>query len=89
MEVSLFHNIIVTGSSERKIYLWDYEFAKLIACVEIEKETEPTGFCFLNGYRLLLISTNTAFVHILKFSVKEFKASLELIGSFKIDSYNS
>lgn len=74
MEVSLYHNIIVTGSSGRKIFVWDYEFVKLIACIEIEKGTEPTGFSIINGYRLLIISTNSGMIYILKFNIKEFKA---------------
>ncbi|KAL4463948.1 hypothetical protein ABPG74_005885 [Tetrahymena malaccensis] len=87
MEVSLFHNIIVTGSSGRKVFIWDYEFVKLIACIEIDKGTEPTGFFFINGYRVLIITTNSGMIYILKFNVKELKAQFELIGYFNISNY--
>ena len=89
MEVSLYHNIIITGSSSRKIYIWDYEFVKLIACIEIDKGTEPTGFTIINGYRLLFISTNLGIIYILKFNIKEFKAQFELIGVINLNTFES
>lgn len=70
MEVSLFHNIIITGSFERKLYIWDYEFAKLIACVKLERGTEPTAICILSGFCLILIATNAGMIHLIKFDIK-------------------
>lgn len=86
MEISLFHNIIITGSCESKIYIYDYEYGKLIACLSIERGTEPTGFSVINGYRLLLIATNSGILHILRFFIKDFKAHFELFGSFSLSS---
>lgn len=84
MEVSLYHSIIATSSSDRQVYLWDYEYMKLIGSVELERGSEPTGLVFINGYRLLLIATNSGRIYVLRFSVKEFKISFEIICSFNL-----
>jgi len=85
MEVSLFHNIIITGSFERKLYVWDYEFSKLIACIKLERGTEPTAICILSGFCLILIATNAGMIHLIKFDVKGLKSSFELVFSFRIN----
>ena len=30
LEISLFLNLIVTGSVDRNVYLWDFEYARLV-----------------------------------------------------------
>lgn len=82
MEVSVYHNIIITGSSERKLYVWDYEYCKLVACIELIKGVEPTGIYILNCYKMIIIATSSGMIHFIKFSIKEFKAKFELIFSF-------
>lgn len=67
MEVSLFHNILITGASDQSVYVWDYEFVKLIGCVTLEKHAEPTAIHVIPGYPLLFLATNTGFVYVLKF----------------------
>lgn len=74
MKVSLYHNIIVTGSSGKEIFIWDYEFVKLIAQIEIDNGTEPTSITIVNGYRILIITTNSGMIYFIKFNIKEFKA---------------
>ena len=67
MEVSLFHNMIVTSTHSNKIYIWDYEFCKLISCIELEEGAEPTAFAFINGYSILLIAANDGKLYIVHF----------------------
>lgn len=61
--VSIYHGLIVVGSSERNLYVWDYEFAKLLIQISLPKEKdpgiEPTALTFINGYAILVIGTST------------------------------
>ena len=36
MDISFYHNMIVTTSNTNKIYIWDYEFAKLLSILELD-----------------------------------------------------
>ena len=64
MELSVYHNIIVTTSNTNLVYLWDYEYFKLIKCIELSKNEEPTSLSFINGYAILLIGTNKNKIYI-------------------------
>ena len=67
MEMSFYHNMIVTCTNSNKIYIWDYEFAKLKACLYLNKSVEPTALTFINGYSFLLIAINTGKLLIVHF----------------------
>lgn len=43
-ELSVYHNLVVTGSNENKIYLYDYELMKLVGCILLPEGNEPTAF---------------------------------------------
>jgi hypothetical protein len=41
MEISVYHNLLFTGSHSRFLYVWDYEFFKLIGAIEFVDCGEP------------------------------------------------
>ncbi len=43
LEVSVYHNILITGSENSTLYVWDYEFSRLISSLQIVR-----GFYYLN-----------------------------------------
>lgn len=57
---------------------------KLVGCIEIDNGTEPMAFSFVNGYHLLLIATTAAQIYLLRFNVKELKATFELLSFIDI-----
>ena len=71
MDVSFHHNLIVTTSHNEYIYLYDYEFAKPIKCIQLEKHCVPNAICFINGYGLLIISTNIGIIYIIDIDIKK------------------
>lgn len=38
IEVSVYHNLLFAASNSENIYVFDYEFAKLLYCIELEKK---------------------------------------------------
>lgn len=81
MEVTLYHNLIITTSNSNDIYFWDYEFVKLVGAISINgTNIEPTSVTVINGISLLLICTNDAEIFIVKFEYKEMRLTFEVIG---------
>lgn len=72
MEVSVYHNILITGSSRNStLYIWDYEYMRLIANIDIEDGAEPVGLQIINGFAILIISTSIGTVHFFHFNRKD------------------
>jgi len=69
MQVSIYHNVLVTSSNSSKfICLWDYEYIKLLSCLEIERG-EVNCMQFINGYSILIVGTNNGMVYLVQFKV--------------------
>ena len=52
MELSVYHNLLLIGSNCDKIYVYDYEFVKLLSCIELENNV--VLFCVFTSKNLLL-----------------------------------
>ena len=86
METSVYHNIIVTAAARSNVlYIYDYEYIRLIGSIEIEEGAETTCIQFINGYAILLVSTNVGTVHFFHF-VKKDIAYLEIKHIAVIDA---
>ena len=46
------------GFQEKSVYIWDYEYCKLLGEISLRNKAEPTAFCFINGYSMLVIGDN-------------------------------
>ena len=44
---------------------------RLIGCIELEEGSEPTGVCFINGFNILIVATNTAKIFFFHFELLE------------------
>jgi len=71
LEISPYHNLLASASSSNFLYIWDYEFLKLMATLEIDTGTEFTCLAFLNEYPLMIAADSSGKVHILCFHRKE------------------
>ena len=85
MEVSVYHNLLVIGSNTRDIYIWDYEYCKLLGSFELEEGFEPTSLTFINGYSLLLIGASNNKIYIIQISRKEQNADFQLLAVINLD----
>lgn len=86
METSIYHNLFVTGAADNVLYVWDYEYAKLVGSITIEDDAEPTAIQFINGYSIIIISTTHGTIHFFHFSKKE-SSNMEIkhIGIIDMD----
>ncbi|EAR87863.2 WD domain, G-beta repeat protein (macronuclear) [Tetrahymena thermophila SB210] len=84
VEVSVYHNLLFAASNSEFIYVFDYEFAKLLYCIELENKVEVQAMSVVNGFSLLLISANNGFIYIINFSKKEYLFTARLIGYIDI-----
>lgn len=71
MDVSFYHNVIVTASNTNQIYTWDYEFGKLLAILELEEGIEPTALSFMDGYNILLVAANDGKLYMIHFVTQD------------------
>jgi WD40 repeat protein len=78
MELSTYHNLIVTGSNENRVYLYDYELLKVVGCVQLPEGNEPTAIQFLNGFGLLMIACNDGRIYFIKIVYNETKIQYQL-----------
>lgn len=62
MEVSFYHNLIVTSSNGPTLLFWNHEFGKLIGTLTLENESEPTAMAFVNSFSLIVIADNLVIV---------------------------
>ena len=85
LDVSVYHNIIITISNNKSIYLWDYEYCRLLGSIDLDEGIEPTNVCFINGYGILLISTTNCRIFLVHFEMKEQNINFKLIGSINLE----
>lgn len=85
IEVSIFHNLIVTVSDSRYLYFWDYEYCKLIGVLLLPENCEPTAVSFINGYAVFVLATSNCSIFFLKFEMKEQNIDFTTIAFIEID----
>ena len=71
MELSVYHNLIVTTTNNHMLYVWDYEYVKLIASIEIASDLEPTFIQFVNGYSFIIIGDSNGKVNLIHFKRRD------------------
>lgn len=67
--LSVYHGLIAVGSADKNVYLWDYEFAKLLVEIVLpskDPNIETTSLAFINGYSILVIGTSIGELHLVK-----------------------
>ena len=86
MELSVYHNIIVTTtSSSSSIYIFDYEYLSLKAKLTFEGDHVITALQILEEYPIMVIGTSSGLVLFLYFKIgEENSISIDLIGKIHL-----
>ena len=85
MEVSVYHNILITASiGDKRLLIWNYEFGRLMGHFNFAHEEEPTCLEFINGYSILLIGTTKSMIHVVHFKLTEDNIDFNLIGQVNL-----
>ena len=90
MEVSIYHNVIATSSSDSRVYLYNYEFFKAIGMIEIETTGEVSMMIFITGYGKLMIGSTNGSIHMFSFqfeSLTNLKLKYEM--KLSMDSFSA
>lgn len=64
LELSVYHNIVALANLSGKVYLYNYEYFKPAAMIEVEDGAEVTSLAFVSGYCKLIVASSTGAVHI-------------------------
>lgn len=87
IELSVYHNVFATASASNLVYIWDYEYFKLLGCVELPNSIEPTAISFINGYSIIVISCNNAKIYFIYMLIKNITTcEFTLIGVINLSN---
>jgi hypothetical protein len=50
LAISVYHNLIVTGTTFPTLLFWNFEFCKLAAVFTLEPDEDPSALQFINGF---------------------------------------
>lgn len=87
LEISVFHNLLVTTTNSNIILIWDYEYLRLLGSYELEKNVEPTSLIFINGYSLLVVGCNNMKIYFLSINCTEPSFYMRLISIIDLLNY--
>lgn len=90
--VSIYHGFIAVASASpccstndnnltKSIYIWDYEYCKLLLEIHLPNEAEPTSLAFINGYSILVVGTSEGMVYLLKIAASSSLDNCNIVGS--------
>ncbi|EGR31827.1 hypothetical protein IMG5_101410 [Ichthyophthirius multifiliis] len=78
LEISVYHNLIVVCNfHNNNIYIFNYEYCKLVSCIQVEGS--PSSLQFINRFEILIISTSNGKIYLLKFEQNELKIQFQLL----------
>ena len=85
---SVYHGMIAIGSTTNEVYVWDYEYAKILFSIFLPETIEPTAMTFLNGFSILVIAASNGevyFVKLLRYNEHQYQdKNAEKSGNTKI-----
>jgi hypothetical protein len=85
MELSVHHNLLITCTDGPLIYVWDYEFNRMLASLVLDQGSTAMSLCFLNGLSMLFISTTDGHVYSLFFDKNETIITFKIIGMINVE----
>ena len=80
LELSVYHNLIVTASYQSEIYVYNYEYTKVCGHITLDTKAEITSLGFLNGFQVLLVGANDGSVYAILFDLKDSVCNFEVRG---------
>jgi WD40 repeat protein len=87
IEISVFHNLLVTTTNSNVLMVWDYEYLKLLGSFELEKNVEPTSIIFINGYSVLTVGCNNMKIYFIYLSLNHPSFSMRVISVIDLLDY--
>lgn len=76
MQLSVYHNMLIIGSnSSSSIYLWNYEYGKLIGEIRLNDEI-PISISIINGFALIIVTTSLHRVYLFKFHLYQIELEI-------------
>lgn len=63
LEISVYHNLMITSSYAPEILIWNYEFGKLVSKLHFEDDDDISAISFVNGYPLFLVATGLGYIY--------------------------
>lgn len=85
MEISVFHNLILTGNESQEVCMFDYEFIKLVKIFELEKNQYPTAFNFISQLPLIVIASNDGMGYIIQYQKREKNYECDVISKIDLE----
>ncbi|KAL4464437.1 hypothetical protein ABPG72_021771 [Tetrahymena utriculariae] len=86
LEVSVYHNVIFSATQNlEQIFIYDYEYGRLLNFIEFKKKTEPTALSVIQGYPILIVATSENKIYLIHFQKKENKVKFDLLGVINIE----
>ena len=68
LELSVNHNIFAIASFTNRIYIFDYEFCRLVQCIELMEEEEiPIAIHIMSDYPVILITSDRNKLYVVQF----------------------
>lgn len=71
LEVSVYHNLFLTGGFSNEIYIYDYEYWKILGRVELDPGVYPTTIKFIDGLQVLVVASSDGNMQLLKIDNSE------------------
>ena len=71
MDVSVYHSLIITMGNNNFVFVWDYEYAKLLASIQGPRISELTMVYTFNHYPLVVVADTLGKVHFLSFKRRD------------------
>ena len=81
MEVSPYHNILALASMAPVVWLYNYEYIRPVAKIELENNNEVSNLTFINGYGKLVICTVQNQIHIVSL---QYESANKLIPTYDL-----
>lgn len=84
----MYHNVIFTSTANiEKVFVFDYEYNRLLNYIEFPAKVEPTALHVLQCYPVLFVATSDSMLYCVHFLKKEAIVTFELLAV--IDLYST
>lgn len=85
IEISVYHNLVVTAPAQStQVFVWSYEFLKLLAIIQFASHEEVTSAQLVNGYTLLTVGTSSGAVYFLNVSIQNESIFIKYIDKLSL-----
>lgn len=84
MALSIYHNLLLTGSTASTVYVWSYDSLKLAYEIALPEKAEPTLLSIINGLGLILVGANDGRLYLLHVHRADNEIALRQVGEIDL-----